>query len=68
MVMEAEYTDVLRKLASTRVRPTLAAALSDPRSQERPREEKYDVLRTKATCKKCMDEAWNKWGWKKLPL
>jgi hypothetical protein len=45
LVVEAGYTDVLRTLASTKIRLILSSALSDEKSLERLRQEKYDVLR-----------------------
>jgi hypothetical protein len=68
LVMEADYNELLRTLASTRARFLIAEAISDPRSKELLAAQNYGFLRTKAVFGRCMDVAWDKYKWKKLPL
>ncbi len=68
LVMEADYNELLRTLASTRARFLIAEAISDQRSRDLLAAQNYGFLRTKAVFNRCMDVAWDKYRWKKLPL
>ena len=68
LVMEADYNEILRGLASTRVRFLIAEATSDPRSKELLAAESFGFLRTKALFGRCMDVAWDKYKWRKQSL
>lgn len=68
LVMEADYNEILRGLASTRARFLIAEATADPRSKDLLSAENYGFLRTKAIFNRCMDVAWDKYHWKKLSL
>lgn len=68
LVIEADYSEALKQIASARVRLILGEALSDERSKSFLAEERYDILRTKATYQRCMDVAFEKYEWKKIPL
>jgi hypothetical protein len=68
LVMQANYSDILKMLASTKVRFILKEGLSDDRSKQMITEEKYSILRTKATYDRCMNAAFDKYGWTKRPL
>lgn len=63
--MEADFTENLKKLASTRVRFIVNEAVNDNRSQEMISKEKYSFLRTKAIYYRCIDIAHKKYLWKK---
>jgi hypothetical protein len=63
--MEADYTEILRNLASTRIRFIISDAVEDDRYQQMIDEEKYSFLRTKAMFERCMDVAYKKYKWKK---
>jgi hypothetical protein len=68
LTMEADYTELLRKLASTRVRLAIADAIGDERSRALLAAENYGFLRTRAVFLRCMEAASDRWQWKKLPL
>lgn len=68
LVMETDYVEILRRLASTRVRFLINQAISDDRSRELLAAENYGFLRTKAIFGRAMDAAWEKWEWKKMSL
>jgi hypothetical protein len=68
LVMEADYNELLRNLASTRARFLIGEAIADDRSKALLAEQNYGFLRTKAVFNRCMDVAWDKYKWKKLPL
>lgn len=65
LVMEADYTEHLKKFASTRVRFIIRESVKDNRSQELISKEKYDFLRTKAMYNRCIDIVGRKYGWRK---
>ena len=65
IVMEVDYTEFIKKIASTRVRFIVSEAVKDNHSQKMIREEKYSFLRTKAVYQRCMDIAHKKYDWKK---
>jgi len=65
LIMEADYTEHLKKLASNRVRFIIRESVKDDRSQELISKEKYDFLRTKAMYNRCMDIAGKKYKWRK---
>jgi hypothetical protein len=65
IAMEADFTEFLKRIASTRVRFIINEAVKDNRSQKMILEEKYSFLRTKAFYQRCMDIAHKKHGWKK---
>jgi len=65
MAMEVDYTEFLKKVASTRVRFIVNEAVADDRSQRMIQDEKYSFLRTKAIYQRCMDIARKKYDWKK---
>jgi len=68
LVMETDFKEHLKTIASTRVRFILKEAFKDARYVELLREEKYSFLRTKATFQRCMDAAYQKYKWTKQPL
>ena len=68
LVMEADHNEILRGLASTSARFLIAEATAVPRSKDLLSAENCGFLRTKAIFHRCMDVAWDKYHWKKLPL
>ena len=68
LTMEADLNEVIKGIASTKVRLILKDAVADVKYQQLLKEEKYSFLRTKATYTKCMDVAYEKYGWKKQSL
>lgn len=65
IAMEVDYTEFLKKIASTRIRFIVNEAVADSRSQEMIQDEKYSFLRTKSIYQRCMDIAHKKYDWKK---
>lgn len=68
LTMEADFTEALKGIASTKVRLVFKDAVADERYQILLRDEKYSFLRTKAMYQRCMDIAGERYGWKKLAL
>jgi hypothetical protein len=68
LTMEADLNEVIKGIASTKVRLILKDTVADVKYQQLLKEEKYSFLRTKATYTKCMDVAYEKYGWKKQSL
>jgi len=65
IAMEVDFTEYLKKLASTKVRLIVDGAVKDKHSQKMIRKEKYSFLRTKAIYQRCMNLASERYGWKK---
>lgn len=63
MTLRHEFTDYLRMLASTRCRPMLAALLKDPSYAAKVDEKNLSFLRSNDAYKRCMNHAYEKWGW-----
>jgi hypothetical protein len=61
--VEADYTDWLAKLASTRCRLIIKDTISGDPYVTMIKEERYGFLRTNAVYSKCMDAAYKKYGW-----
>jgi uncharacterized protein YkuJ len=61
--VEADFTDWLAKLASTRCRLIVKDAVGNDPYAKMIREERYDFLRTNAMYKKCMEAAYEKYHW-----
>ena len=66
LVVEANYGELLRDLASKRIRFLVSEATEDEKSRNALAESKFGFLRTKAIFNRCMAIAYDKWGWKKL--
>lgn len=60
--------DYLSTLANSKLVALLRDVLREETYKRQIEDEKYSFLRSKAIYKKCMDEAFDKFGWKKLPL
>lgn len=63
IAMPAGYTDFLNQIASTRVRLLLSAIMSAPEYKEKVAEDNLGFLRTDRAFDKCMEIAYEKWGW-----
>src|SRR5207245_2766797 len=61
--IEADYTDWLAQLASTRCRLIIKEVISMDPYAGMIKEERYSFLRTNAVYNKCMDIAHKKWRW-----
>jgi hypothetical protein len=63
LVVEANYTDWVTQLATTRARPLIASIVKVEPYAENAKNENYGFLRTQAVFNKCMKLAYDKWGW-----
>jgi hypothetical protein len=63
MTLPAEYTDLLGRLATTRVRPLLAELMSHRDYAEKVQEGNLSFLRTDRAFERCMEIAHKKWRW-----
>lgn len=63
LVMPAGFTDLLSKIATTRVRQLLSALMSDREYQDKVLEGNLSFLRTDKAFEKCMETAHAKWKW-----
>lgn len=63
LTMPAEFTELLSKIATTRVRPLLAALMSDHEYRDKVTEGNLSFLRTDKAFEKCMETAHSKWKW-----
>ena len=68
LVMEANYSDILKGLASSKIRLVIKDGLSDERSKQILAEGNPSILRTKATYQRCMEAAFDRYRWTKRPL
>ena len=63
LVSEADYTEWLARLASTRVRFLMSGVVEKAPYADMMAEERYDFLRTRAVYDRCMELAYKKWEW-----
>ncbi len=68
LTMPAGFTDLLSKIATTRVRPLLSALMSDREYQDKVAEGNLSFLRTDKAFEKCMETAHAKWKWVHIKL
>lgn len=61
--IEADYTNWLAKLASTRCRPMLSEVVADDAYAKKVAEGNFGFLRTNAVFNRCMEVAYKRWGW-----
>lgn len=66
--IENDFVELLKDLASRKVRPLLAAYIAGPREAEMLQTMNFTFLRTKGAFQKCMELGAEKHGWKKLGL
>jgi hypothetical protein len=65
--METEFSDLLAKLASTRVRFLISASVEEHYT-DKIEAEKYGFLRTKTIYEDCLKDARDKWNWSRKKL
>jgi hypothetical protein len=63
MLLVADYTALLARLATTRVRFLIGKVAEEELYAGKIREERYDFLRSNAFHEKCMELAYKNWGW-----
>lgn len=63
MSLEADYTSLLAKMATTRCRPLISALVADEAFAEKVAEQNFSFLRSNSAYKKCMEIAYKKWKW-----
>jgi len=63
MSVPADYTELLRRLATTRVRLLLSAIMEDRDYADKVAEGNLSFLRTDRAFEKCMEFAYKKWRW-----
>jgi len=68
LTKEANFSEHLKYIASSRILPILKDVLADEGYQQKMDIEQYSFLRTKEIFKRCMDAAYEKYGWTKRTL
>ncbi len=68
LAKETDFRELLKNIAAGRILPVLKDVLADEGYQQKILEEKYSFLRTKEIFKRCMDVAYEKYGWTKRSL
>jgi hypothetical protein len=63
LVVSANYSEQLSKLATTKVAPILADLMTDKEYAGSIKEDRLGFLRTDAAFQKCMKLAYSKWEW-----
>jgi hypothetical protein len=63
LVIEADFTNCLAEISSTRVRPIIAEAIKVEPYDQKVLDESYDFLRTRAFYDRCMEIAYKRWKW-----
>ena len=65
---EVDFREYLKTLASAKLLPILKDLFDRDEYRDKIENERYDFLRTKEVFKKCMDSAYDKFGWTKRSL
>lgn len=65
LVMETDYTELLKKLATKYVKPIVQQAISEDNRREAIDEGKVGFLRSKAFYQECMRIAYDRFAWKR---
>ena len=68
LAKETDFRELLKNIASGKILPILKDVLSDGGYEQKILDEKYSFLRTKEIFKRCMDVAYEKYGWTKHSL
>ena len=68
LTMEVEFTDILKDMASKRIRLIIGELTAGERYVEDIELSKFGFLRTKATFQRCMDIGSERFGWSKKSL
>ena len=61
--LEAQYTEWISYLATTRCRFLLSDLVADPIYEGKAKEGNFSFMRTKAAYKRAMEFAYNRWRW-----
>jgi hypothetical protein len=68
LAKETDFRELLKAIAASKILPILKEVLADEGYQKKIEEEQYSFLRTKEIFKRCMDVAYDKYGWTKRSL
>lgn len=68
LAKEADFRVYLQKIAANRILPIIKNVFAIDSYSEKIINEKYSFLRTKEVYRRCMDEAYERYDWKKLNL
>jgi AIPR protein len=68
LAKEVDFREYLKSLASAKLLPILRDLFDRDEYRDKIENERYDFLRTKEVFKKCMDSAYDKFGWTKRSL
>ena len=68
LAKEVDFREYLKTLASAKLLPILRDLFDRDEYRDKIENERYDFLRTKEVFKKCMDSAYDKFGWTKRSL
>ncbi|OGS23326.1 MAG: hypothetical protein A2252_09600 [Elusimicrobia bacterium RIFOXYA2_FULL_39_19] len=63
MSIQAQYTEYLLNIASTKCRPLISTLINDKLYADKVAEENLSFLRTNAAYAKCMEYAYKRWRW-----
>jgi hypothetical protein len=63
MTIPAEYTSYLVQLTTARCRILIADLIKDDAYSDKVKEENFNFLRINQAYKRCMDFAYDRWGW-----
>ena len=63
MSIQAQYTDYLANLASTRCRPIIASVVNDKIYADKVAEENFSFLRANTAYQRSMEFAYKRWKW-----
>lgn len=66
--VEAGLTEVLKKMAGSKIRFILSDAFDSKKHRDQMNENKFSFLKSKATLADCMKEAESRFGWQKMSL
>jgi AIPR protein len=66
--MEADFTNLLKSIASKKIRPILAELITQKRYKADVEQQKYSSLKTRSAFNDCMEIARKRQGWQMLKL
>ena len=68
LAKETDFRELLKEIASKKILTILKIVLANYDYQQKIQNEKYSFLRTKEIFNRCMNEAYDKYGWNKRSL
>ena len=68
LAKEADFRELLKVIAGNRIVPILKEVLIDEGYQKKAEAGKFAFLRTREIYKRCMDIAYEKYGWTKRSI